>query len=291
MLKGLVNTKWKINNNAVCNCCNQVGAITFQHKLYADFELEPFAKYQWIKKFENAEDGFCMTCGHFQRFSSLTREELNEYLSIMSDKSKTNQNIISNSSVYKGENERINILKELESQKLEGTHIERIYMARPSSFEMIRVAKDIYGPKCISVSENNETIKSEIKKRFDGNKWLQLTNEFQVHGATDFPQGYDLYIITHCLQHSINLKSDLEKLKRQVKSGAKVLLLDEVQRKIHNPFHVNHMSEFFLIRELRNKGLSTSLIQDITTDTDETISGLQSSRKYTGIFIDGESYC
>ena len=106
-----------------------------------------------------------------------------------------------------------------------------------------------------------------------------------VHGRTDFPEGYQLYIIIHCLQHSINLKEDLDKLEKRVKQGSQVLLLDEIQRKIHNPFHVNHLSEYFLTRELLSRGLRVKLIQDTTTTADDTIRGLQSASFFTGILV------
>ena len=67
--------------------------------------------------------------------------------------------------------------------------------------------------------------------------------------------------------------------------GARVLLIDEIQRKIHNPFHVNHMSEQFLLKELKSRGLGTQLIQDMTALADETIRGLQSNLFLTGIFV------
>ena len=45
------------------------------------------------------------------------------------------------------------------------------------------------------------------------------------------------------------------------------------------------MSEQFLLKELKSRGLSTQLIQDMTALADETIRGLQSNLFLTGIFV------
>ena len=269
---------------AKCNLCERTGAITFIHSLHPDFDLEKHEKISWIGKFKKAEDGICMTCGHFQRFTKLTEQELDEYNIMFSDKSKTNEGIVSSSSRYKGENYRANIIENMRRKYYTDKPPMQIYIARPTSISLIGKIQSSFECKRIDYSENNNLTKSEIENKYAKN---QIVNDVStsVHGRTEFPEGYDLYIIIHCLQHSINLKCDLDTLEAKVKMGARVLLIDEIQRKIHNPFHVNHMSEQFLLKELKSRGLSTQLIQDMTALADETIRGLQSNLFLTGIFV------
>ena len=249
LLKGLEDAEWKINAEAKCNCCDSLGAVTFTHKIYVDFNIEKNKEVAWIKKFKWAEEGLCMTCGHFQRYSKLNNLELEEYLSMYSDKALTNGGIISNSSVYKGEDSRIEAIRVLKNEYYHNKKVNSVYMARPTSVKLVEQTYHILGANKIDVRENNGVIKAAIEKSLGDKNWVSLVDNYEVHGKVELPKGFDLYIITHCLQHSIDLGKDLEELVEVVKLGGAVLLLDEIQRKIHNPFHVNHMSEVFLKKE------------------------------------------
>ena len=79
ILTNLQDVGWKYKSNK-CNLCSKEGSITFTHKLYPDFQV-PHER-DWSAKLLNAEDGICLNCGHFQRYSRLSLAELNEYLMI-----------------------------------------------------------------------------------------------------------------------------------------------------------------------------------------------------------------
>lgn len=285
LLPDLEDSKWAVNPIAKCNLCERTGAITFIHSLHPDFDLEKHEKISWIGKFKKAEDGICMTCGHFQRFTKLTEQELDEYNIIFSDKSKTNEGIVSSSSRYKGEKYRANIIEYMRKKYYTDKPPLHIYIARPTSISLIGKIQGSFECKRIDYAENNELTKKEINQRYASEKTISARNDTSVHGRTQLPEGYELYIVIHCFQHSIELKRDLDILEARVRKGGSVLLLDEIQRKIHNPFHVNHLSEIFLLKQLKSRGLKAELIQDMTSKADSTIRGLQSQEYSAGIFV------
>ena len=137
-------SKWSVNPKASCNLCGNSGAITFTHSLYPDFDLEKYEDIPWINKFKNAEDGVCMTCGHFQRFTRLTEEELKEYELIFSDKSKTNEGIVSSSRRIKEEEYRSNLIEILQEKYFADESPAQIYVARPTSASILGRMQNIF---------------------------------------------------------------------------------------------------------------------------------------------------
>jgi len=287
LIPDLESSKWSINATAKCNLCGNLGAITFRHKLYPDFNLNDYDHIRWIDKFREAEDGVCMHCGHFQRYSCLNLEELDEYLKIFTDKAKTSQGLVSLKSQGMLDDSHSQIIKHIKCKFQSEAGPKCLYIARPSSAELIGIITETYNGSEIIISENNQNVLRAIDNMYGNQSWISITNEYEVHGRIDIPDESQFNILIHCLQHSISLRDDLSRIERSVKHGARILLLDEVQRKLHNPFHVNHLTEAFLMRELRSRGLKVELIQDVTSEADQFIKGLQSVQYKTGIYIYG----
>ncbi len=76
------------------------------------------------------------------------------------------------------------------------------------------------------------------------------------------PMDADLLIINHCLQQSLELQKDIDKYFKYIKEGGRVFLIDEVQRKLHNPFHANRFCELFLMNRFAIEGIRGKVIQD-----------------------------
>ncbi len=281
LIKDIKFANWKYSHSQ-CNYCSKYGGISFKHNLYPDFIVPK--GYSWSKKFLTAEDGICLNCGHFQRYSRLTMEELNEYLMIFKDKSKTNQNIVS-----KDDKTKINIKNIARAELIKNcckniTILPKnIFIARPTSNYTIKKVRELYPHSKIEFHENDNKVMRELQ-----NKDRNISSvEAKVHGELKISGYYDLYIIIHCLQHSINFKDDLNDLISKVKKGAHILLIEEIQRKLHNPFHVNHLSENFLMTHLQCNAISTKIVESKENIANPMVRGLQSSEWETGILLSG----
>ncbi len=281
LIKGIKFENWKYSHSQ-CNFCQGYGGISFDHKLYPDFIVP--TGYSWSEKFLKAEDGICLNCGHFQRYSKLTMDELREYLTIYEDKSKTHQNIVSKDNKAAIDIKNISRAKLIENCcKNIDIKPKKIFIARPTSKHTINKVRDLYPFSKIEFHENDKNVNSQIKIT-DPNI---LSVKANVHGQLKISGSYDIYIIIHCLQHSINFNDDLNDLISRTKKGSYIILIEEIQRKLHNPFHVNHLSEQFLISHLKCKGVSTKIVESKENIANPMVRGLQSSDWETGILLSG----
>ena len=283
LISDIGSINWLYSNN-VCNNCGKSGAICFKHELYCDFHPDSRAIY--YSKLKGCNDGLCLNCGHFQRFSLLTAEELNAFLAEYADKDNTSTGVISRDTQQE-QNEctaRAELIASFLSYYKSVSGPSSIYIARPSCVEAISSIRSIMPDSRICFSENSTTVKTKILEKYEHFKAGDLGAD--VHGRLTLDDSFSYYIIIHCLQHVLDLGETIDNLVRLAKSGKPVLLLEEVQRKLHNPFHVNHLSEDFLIRLLCSKGVNVKLIRSSILAS-KYLRGLQSSDYVTGVIVHG----
>ena len=91
LIKGIDKIDWTYGNSK-CNICDSHGEVHFEHKLFPDFKVKDGRSY--TKKMQRAVDGICLNCGHFQRFSRLSAEELRDYCQDYPDKNETSKGIL-----------------------------------------------------------------------------------------------------------------------------------------------------------------------------------------------------
>lgn len=279
LIRDLDKSLWTYTSH-MCNLCGSVGAIGFKHKLYPDFTVE--AGRSFTDKLLNATDGMCVNCGHFQRISKLKDSELNEFLECYSDKRQTNQGLIG--SLYDNDlldRARADLIAQAVRRFDEASKRPHIYIARPTSALTIGAVADALSDSKIFFSENLHDARKEILTLFPQAQSLDL----EVHGRLEIPLGMDLIVIVHCLQHVLDMNKALERIVELTKSSCSVLLVEEVQRKLHNPFHVNHFSEYFLTSIFESRRIHVEKITTRILEVDEVQLGLQDSKFLTALLL------
>ena len=271
-------------SSSVCNNCGRPGAISFKHELHCDFH--PISTSIYYPKLETCHDGLCLNCGHFQRFSLFSVEELDAFLIDYSDKDDTSTGIISkdDQTVKRECRAREQLIANFLLDCKHAKDIASVYIARPSCVEAIDSVRSSLPKAKIVFSENSKAVKAKILEKHHDMK--ESDGGADVHGRLHLTDKFDCYIIVHCLQHVLDLGKTIDRLVALVKNGKPVLLLEEVQRKLHNPFHINHFSEDFLIRLLCSKGVKVKLIHS-TILASKYLGGLQSSNFITGMIVHG----
>ena len=279
LIRDLDKSLWSYTSHK-CNLCGCIGAIAFEHKLYPDFTVRTGRSF--TQKLLNATDGICLNCGHFHRLSKLEEAELDEFLRYYIDKRQTsegkNDPLYSTSLLDKARSDLV-------AQAVRRFHAARrpprIYIARPTSFLTIRAVLEELSDSEIFFSENLGDVRESIRALFP----QTIDLDFEVHGRLRLPQGMDLIVIVHCLQHVLDINEALERIVELAKSSCSVLLVEEVQRKLHNPFHVNHFSECFLKNILTSRGLDVESITTPMLEVDEVQLGLQDSKFLSALLV------
>ena len=271
-------------SSSVCNNCGKSGAICCEHELYCDFH--PDSSTVYYSKLKHCKDGLCLNCGHFQRYSIFTAEELDAFLADYADKDDTSIGVISGDTDV-GKNECVARTELISRFLLDYKHVNRpssIYIARPSCVEAITSIRSSMPGSRICFSENRTAVKTKILEKYKDLEGGDFGAD--VHGRLTLDDRFGCYIIIHCLQHVLDLGGTIDNLISLAQSGKPVLLLEEVQRKLHNPFHINHLSEHFLIRLLCSKGANVELIHSSILAS-KYLRGLQTSNYVTGVIIHG----
>ena len=229
---------------------------------------------------QRAVDGICLNCGHFQRFSRLSAEELRDYCQDYPDKNETSKGILEPQ--YKGSEILVKARIEIITKFLNRVEVDSIYIARPSCYEVIEFMSK-YNCSSLVYRENNAFIDRKIQQVVGSLEHIQKAN-YKVHGELELKEHFDAYIIIHCLQHVLEAKHAINKLCKLAKKGKSILLMEEVSRKLHNPFHVNHFSERFLSKTFQSMGLHAKVISSSMLESSYQI-GLQTSDFISGIHI------
>ena len=279
LIEEIERIKWCYGDSK-CNLCGSKGEIHFEHKLFPDFEVKSGKSYS--EKMEKAVDGMCLNCGHFQRFSKLSSEQLADYCYDYPDKSETSKGILNPQ--YKVNEEPINARIEIITQFLSKIKINSLYIARPSCSQVMTfIGQQNYAR--VVYHENSVVIDKDIQNSVSSMENIEKGN-YKVHGELDLEGNFDAYIINHCLQHVLEVNDVITRIHKLAQEGKSILLMEEVGRKLHNPFHVNHFSESFLIKTLQSKGLRANVIESSVLGS-KYLKGLQSSKFISGIHIYG----
>ena len=124
----------------------------------------------------------------------------------------------------------------------DGAKDKNILVIRPSSSGCLKAFEEVFPGAVIFWKDYSRSAEMEIR---DAGRFRELDQGF-IRSYFEFNcarSKFDMIVVNHCLQHSVSLNDDIEKVKSLLSAGGSVLLVNEVNRKLHNPFHMNHFSE------------------------------------------------
>ena len=258
-LKNSIYGDWKVGKSNGCSVCGCDDALKVRHALKPDFVVPDLLR----DRMSSAETAFCLLCGHLYRCDSYTRKEIDDIFAILGNKDDTTKGdymVRDNAGLT---DIKIKLYAEKEYLKWktrlsrlsfkDGAKGKNILVIRPSSIGCLKAFEEAFPGAVIFWKDYSRSAEMEIR---DTGRFRELSQGF-VRSYFNFncaSSKFDMIIINHCLQHSVSLNDDIEKAKSLLSLGGSVLFANEVNRKLHNPFHMNHFSEAglrdFLVRHL-----------------------------------------
>ena len=255
---------WEIQNNSHCPCCGCSDSLSVSHELKPDFH-PPF---QLVDRLTQATSSICLLCGHLYRSDIYSREEIDTLFSLLVNKDDSTTGNYLDHNAQHSFSEKINSYNfremELWRNRIEEFSISApdkvfkdILFIRPASLSSLKALKARYPDSNIYwIDYSRFAIQQILSEPTLG--YLEIRGS--INSYLDINIGhlrFDLVIVNHCLQHSISLSDDLACLKNLAKKEGCFLFANEVNRKLHNPFHTNHFSEYTLTNYLRNNFTTT----------------------------------
>lgn len=248
---------WEVSDDISCPSCGGEDALIREHPILPDFAVPS----EFSTRLQQAISAICLSCGHLHRKDCYTRREIDRlfYLLGNKDQSTTGKYMAKNESVslkarfaeYTSR-EYYNWKKRLTSIKPHLFPVRKILIIRPSSVGAMNAINEIFKGVQIYWKDYSEFAIDSIRKD-SAYKEIQ-DGTIQSYFSLDSSNGpFDFIIVNHCLQHSISLQDDLKVIGTLGHENTIVHFANEVNRKLHNPFHMNHFSQATLTALLHEK--------------------------------------
>jgi|688.fasta_scaffold205824_2 hypothetical protein len=270
LLTTTINKFWffftKRKNGGNCKYCGNNNNYFVNLKLRPDFDTTILPDYIGIK-FKIRKFGFCLNCGLSQSFNNLTKQELLDYISIISDKDLTVSEEVFHSWPIPNdfvEKQNINIFKKRSTKLIEALK-EFNYTPKETLF-----LRPIFGYLYNVVNENFpiNAFALEISsraKRFCNEKYPNMQFlDGNLHGyfSQKNYKKFDSIFCFHSLIHSIDFIQDLVYLKSILQDDGFIVFSQEVISKPYNPFHTVYTTDNILERILKEHFNNVNIITD-----------------------------
>jgi 2-polyprenyl-3-methyl-5-hydroxy-6-metoxy-1,4-benzoquinol methylase len=121
----------------------------------------------------------------------------------------------------------------------------RVLLLRPIFGALAGLFHEI-GATEIEAIEVSETALLVTQRDFPYVRFIDGEIHGELAGCLPAQEPYDCIVSLHTLQHVVDLRSTLTILKGLLRPGAMLICVHEIGRKPHNPFHMNHLSEYQL---------------------------------------------
>ena len=203
-------------------------------------------------RLNQSETAFCLRCGHLYRADRYTRNEIDDIFTLLGNKDDTTTakymlregaGTTDNKIELYSHKEYIKWKKRLSNIDLkDSAGCKKILVLRPASIGCLHALNEVFDGAYILWKDYSRSAESQIRQY---KQYEELTKGFvrSYFAFNDLNDEFDLVVINHCLQHSVSLNDDIRSVKDILANDGKILLVNEVNRKLHNPFHINHFSE------------------------------------------------
>jgi SAM-dependent methyltransferase len=217
-------------------------------------------------KMLSPRDGICMNCGIYQRLDRLTGEEIELYLAAVKSKDAT-----VSEEVYHEYPVPTWYIEQYENNYFRKRPKRWDNFFADNQFDIKRalILRTFFGAvpeylarkfRCeVHALEISDIARRTTQDRVPSIRFL----EGNIHGALSgrflSSEKYDAVFVQHVIQHCVSLSDTMAKLRRLLRPGGILVLSQEIGRKPHNPFHINHLSEWQL--EMVLKGVFERVVR------------------------------
>ena len=238
---------WKVGKTNGCNVCGCDDALTVRHELKPDFDVP----IQLTERMHQSESALCLRCGHLYRSDAYSRSEIDNVFEILGNKDDTTSSEYMLRGSLGTTDSKITIYSQKEYLKWkrrlsslcfrDSTVGKKILCLRPSSIGCLHALEEVFVGAEVIWKDYSRSAETQIRaeQKFRELQEGFIRSYFRICSNVKF----DLVVINHCLQHSVSLDKDISQIKSILTENGSVLFVNEVNRKLHNPFHINHFSE------------------------------------------------
>jgi hypothetical protein len=248
VLNNSIYSHWYVGKTNGCTICGCDDALKVKHPLKPDFVVPK----ELADRLQQSETAFCFQCGHLYRADGYTKKEIDFVFELLGNKDDTTSGefmlrghagtIGSKIETY-SQKEYLKWKKRLSKLTFTDSSIgKKILVLRPASIGCLQALEEVFCGADISWKDYSRSAESQIRnyKKFPELSHGFVRSYFEISSSNT---KFDLVVINHCLQHSVSLNEDIIKVKNIIAKNGSLLLVNEVNRKLHNPFHINHFSE------------------------------------------------
>lgn len=235
-----------------CSACGGIQFLVHRPVIVPDFDpsiLPPSI----ARKLLHPRDGYCMICGHYQRIDRLSEKEVGEYISSVKSKDQTvGEEMFHHYPIAREkirEFERSHFDQRLERWKryFEGRNltVSRALVLRPFFGAVIPLLRAM-GCREVCAIEISDIAKRTTKDAYPFVTFIDENIHASLSGAIAAYGPFDIIIVHHVLQHCVDIGGSLNLLNDLLSRQGLAIFAQEIGRKEHNPFHMNHFSEVHL---------------------------------------------
>lgn len=299
LLTSSLNRFWfdilKRKNGGNCSYCGVNYNNYVFIKLRPDFDISILPNYI-REKFKRRKFGYCKNCGLAQSFNNLTKNELLEYIKILSDKDLTVSEEVFHTwpiPFQFVDNQNINIFHKRSRKIVDSI---RSFNFKPKDSLFLRpIFGYLYDILFANFAIDGSALEiSSRAKLYCAEKYPNLQFvDGNLHGYFNLinEKKFDSIFCFHSLVHSINLIQDLVYLKSILHKDGFVVFSQEVISKPYNPFHTVYITDNIFEKMLNDHFYTVHKIVDceepginigceIVTDNKTVCDFIVSSPKY-----------
>lgn len=259
-----------------CSFCKSVKIKSYFKSISKPENNISFLSKKLFDKFYFRSIGQCSECGLLQDYNRLNKSEFINFIKEMTEKDKNyapENNFTSfpvpekiKEKFYKNNYEKRFIKWR---DKIIVNNNENILFLRPH-FGII--SKFFNNQKKVNLYYNDfsNINKKVIKLDYPNMKYLQGHSHHIFEGEFLKENFFDTVIFDHTLCHALDIDDYMKKIQLILKQKGRVLFLNEIQVKTHNPFHLNFYDENMFIKIL-SKYFNVEVIRDCGYDNNQFI--------------------